>query len=366
MTNSSIHRRLIMFLAVVLLPAILLRTADAQEKQTNQKQTKQKKEMVLETLAFSYSGEFLYVDLSSPIGATLVPVGDTLQSQLNLPADRGAIVTHVRGKGPADNAGLKLDDIVLTAGDKPVSKAADMDSIMKAAAGKKVKLEVIREGKRTSIEISFPSVKNLKLWTLADGSTLQVSGYYIGVTVVPVDRTLRSHLNLAKDQGVVVTEVVKDSPAAKAGFLKHDVLLSAGEKPLGKLDDLRKIVTASAGIPLSIKLLRSGKRQTLNVTPAKRPDPNPIVRWETENDRVKIWDTENGQSREYRIFIHPAISSPPKSGSARMLLQKAVGVEGRLDRMIKQIEQLQKSLQELRKSLPNKPAQSPGDPSQVK
>ena len=43
-----------------------------------------------------------------------------------------------------------------------------------------------------------------------------------------------------------------------------------------------------------------------------------------------------------------------------------VGVEGKLDRMIKQIEQLQKSLVELRQSLPNKPVKSPVYPLQKK
>ena len=129
--------------------------------------------------------------------------------------DRGAVVTHVREKGPADNAGLKRDDIVLTAGGKPIRKTADLDSIIKAAAGKKVKLAVIREGKRTSVEITIPQSNLIAFVPDRQVVFLGGIGHYIGVTAVPVDRTLRSHLNLAKDQGVVVTDVMKNSPAAK-------------------------------------------------------------------------------------------------------------------------------------------------------
>ena len=353
MTNSSIRRHLVVCLSVVLLPAISLRTADAQEKQT-----KEKKGVVLKheihSLAVSPVGEIIFVDLSSPIGATLVTVGDTLRSQLSLPADRGAVVTHVREKGPADNAGLKWDDIVLTAGDKPVTKAADLDSIMKAAAGKKVKLDVIREGKRRSVEIRIDADPTFSLALQSFDSVL--SGHYIGITVVPVDRTLRSHLKLAKDQGVVVTDVVKDSPAAKAGILKHDVLLSASEKPLGKLHDLHKVVTASAGKPLSIKLLRSGKPQTLNVTPEKRPAG--VVR---KGEVLSLHLAPYANFLETLTVRHPAVATP----SRKTTLSK-VGVEEKLDRMIKQIEQLQKSLEELCKILPNKPANSPSDPGQKK
>ena len=194
---------------------------------------------------------------------------------------------------------------------------------------------------------------------------MQGSGYYIGVSVVPVDRTLRSHLKLAKDQGVVVTDVVKDSPAAKAGFLKHDVLLSAGEKPLGKLDDLRKAVTASAGKPLSIKLLRSGKRQTLNVTPEKRPSglvQNVQAVWYLAGDRsYKYVNLGDGRLLGTSTVRHPAVAT-----TGRRLSLSKVGVEGKLDRMIKQIEQLQKSLEALRKSLPNKPTKSSVDRVQKK
>ena len=370
MTKLSVRRRLFLCLAVVLFPAISLRTADAQEKQAQQKQTKGKQGVVaqyqFQALAFSPDGEVLFANYASPIGATLVSVGGTLRSQLSLPADRGAVVTRVREKGPADNAGLKLDDIVLT------------------AAGKKVKLDVLREGKRTSVEIRIPGSAVTVALRYLEG--LGGIGHYIGVSVVPVDQTLRSHLNLDKGQGVVVTNVMKDSPAAKAGFLKHDVLLSAGETSLGKLDDLHKVVTASAGKSLSIKLLRSGKRQTLNVTPEKRPvavdhkgqlilhpaSGGSIIKfWIPVDGRllrsgagdgsIKNWNPVYSRWLQQLTVRHPAVST-----TGRRLSLSKVGVEEKLDRMIKQIEQLQKSLEELRKSLPNKPAKSSVDPSPKK
>ena len=48
--------------------------------------------------------------------------------------------------------------------------------------------------------------------------------YRIGVTLSEADDTLRSHLKLAASEGLVVTEVVNDSPAAKMGVKLHDVL----------------------------------------------------------------------------------------------------------------------------------------------
>ncbi len=77
---------------------------------------------------------------------------------------------------------------------------------------------------------------------LTDSTTERPSEFWIGVDGVPPDDALRTQLELPADLGVVVTKVVPDSPAAKAGLRQHDVLLSADDKPLAKLADLAEVV----------------------------------------------------------------------------------------------------------------------------
>lgn len=68
---------------------------------------------------------------------------------------------------------------------------------------------------------------------------------WIGVSVNPADETLRAHLKLAEGVGLVVSDVIKDAPAAKAGLLKNDVLIAIKNHQLGTPEDLVKAVAES-------------------------------------------------------------------------------------------------------------------------
>lgn len=99
------------------------------------------------------------------------------------------------------------------------------------------------------------------------------SEYWIGVATSDelINDTVRAQLGLDKDQGIAVLSVRPDSPAAKAGLRENDVLVQAGDRPLQSVQDLIEAVDASNGNDVSIVLYREGQRQTLTVTPAKRP-----------------------------------------------------------------------------------------------
>jgi len=101
--------------------------------------------------------------------------------------------------------------------------------------------------------------------------------YWIGVECHDASPELRAQLGLKDDEGLVVVHVAEDSPAAKAGLKQHDVIVAAGKDgaahPLGNVPDLIKIMDQSDGknvVPL--KIIRAGKEQVVDVTPAQRPD----------------------------------------------------------------------------------------------
>ena len=129
-----------------------------------------------------------------------------------------------------------------------------------------------------SDEPATPRSPNLA--TVADDTT-QVgtdeapSPYWLGVACEPVSDAARAQLDIPKDQGLLVRQVMPDSPAAKAGLKPNDILLQAGDKPLASTADLLAAVAAAKTKELSLKLLRDGKSLTLAVTPAERPKSLP-------------------------------------------------------------------------------------------
>ncbi len=351
MTRSVIRSRVVRCLVAVLLSAVALSVADAQEKQPKSI-TGTVQEVPYRHIWCNYS----------PIGATFVAIDNTLRSQLQIPADRGVVVTRIVKKGPFDKAGLKVDDILLSAGDKPIGKQAEFETIVRESKQKKLKISLIRDGKRQSVDLPIEPMKatlrNYAHTNLAWLTTVHGTGdYFIGVNVVPVGRTLRAHLRLLKGLGVVVTNVVKGSPAMKAGLRKHDVLLTIDDKPIGTLNDLRKAITASSGKPLSIKLVRNGKQQAVQVTPERRRDVTVTRLQHLAELRFTRDVTVTGLQHLAELRQLPAVATPPITPSL-----PTRDLAGTLDRLNRQLNELQKSVDELRKSLPKKPEKPAGNP----
>jgi hypothetical protein len=101
---------------------------------------------------------------------------------------------------------------------------------------------------------------------------VKLSEYWLGLACSPAPPALRAQLKLGEGEGLVVDQVAPDSPAAKAGIEQYDVLVRAGDKPLGKLQDLIDAVDAAKDKPLALKAVRGGKSIEIKVTPAKRPE----------------------------------------------------------------------------------------------
>ncbi len=106
----------------------------------------------------------------------------------------------------------------------------------------------------------------------ATAQQITLGDYWLGVGCQPARGALSAQLGLEEGVGLVVEHVVADSPAAKAGIQRHDVLVKAGETPLSELQELIDTVEAAKETELSIELFRGAQKQTVTVTPAKRPD----------------------------------------------------------------------------------------------
>lgn len=104
-----------------------------------------------------------------------------------------------------------------------------------------------------------------------DGEDAGKGDVWIGARVNMPDDELRKKLDLPKDEGVVVQQVIPDSPAAKAELKVGDVLLSAGDKPLKELSDALDAVRKAKDGKVTFMLLRDGKKIQTTLKPVKRP-----------------------------------------------------------------------------------------------
>lgn len=113
-------------------------------------------------------------------------------------------------------------------------------------------------------------------------------GYWIGIIGAPIDPLLNTHLKI--ESGVVVQHVMPDSPANKAEIKENDILLKFGDAEIGDVEGLVEAVAENEDKKVNVTLLREGKKQTVAVTPAKRPDTLPIPPMPRPGDWQKFQD----------------------------------------------------------------------------
>jgi hypothetical protein len=170
---------------------------------------------------------------------------------------------------------------------------------------------------------------------VAEGGELQevkISNYWLGLECYAADETLRSHLDLAEGVGLAIEQVMADSPAAKAGFKKHDVLVKAGGKSLKNVADLMAAVEEAKENELAVEVFRGGKSTTIKVTPAERPkrDVLRVVPPNVNKEEIlKLFERGKGDPREFNFrIVHPGMVLPGMMGGLPKDLSITVTKDG--------------------------------------
>lgn len=89
----------------------------------------------------------------------------------------------------------------------------------------------------------------------------------LGVAVNPVTSEMAQSLKLKSANGAIITRVEPDSPAAKAGLKRNDVIVKVGSETLENDRRLYRLVAdAEIGKPLSLTYVRKGKTRTAEAT----------------------------------------------------------------------------------------------------
>ena len=200
---------------------------------------------------------------TSNIGVEVEPASEVLHAQFALPADQGVVVTQVTDECPAQKAGIKLHDILLTLAGKPIPDSKILNKLAQRAVDQPQPVVLLRQGKQLTIDVRAENSTFLEL-------SLVPQGHWIGVDIVETDETLRAQLKLDEQLGLVVNHIEPDSPAWKAGIRQYDILVEFGGKSLITIDDLKSQIQEVGDTSSSMKLFRLGKQVCLKVKPTQR------------------------------------------------------------------------------------------------
>ncbi|MCE5262156.1 MAG: Do family serine endopeptidase [Deltaproteobacteria bacterium] len=145
---------------------------------------------------------------------------------------RGAFIADVVKGGPADKAGLRKNDIVISYGGKEIRDSSSFRNAVAATPiGQDAKVGIIRNGKMAEVVVR---IANLEMATKLLAVTVRER---LGVEVRAISPAEVKKYGLDNKGGVVITRVDPKGALGEAGFEVDDVILGIESQPIESLDE---------------------------------------------------------------------------------------------------------------------------------
>ena len=178
------------------------------------------------------------------LGVAIQEIDDSYAKALGLDTRDGALISNVANASPADNAGLITGDVILEFNDVSINNSSHLKNVVSSSEpGKRYKVDIIRDGRRKSIYVKLgelPNEPQMAFMPTDKSSTL-------GITVQDLNSSLRKHYNLStNDDGVVVTEMDKDSEAYRSGIREGDIIIRVGTNNVRNSNDFKDLIRTSS------------------------------------------------------------------------------------------------------------------------
>jgi serine protease Do len=197
------------------------------------------------------------------LGIQIQGVDSAIASSLGLEKEGGALVADVVAGAPAEKAGFKVGDAVLSVNGEPVKDSRDLSlRISRMQPDETVKVTVWRDGKQQDLDVTLGTLpSNEQLASAAPDAPSaeepqQTSSLEeFGMSVGPSD----------EDQNaVVVTEVDPNGQAAERGLQSGDTILWVDNAPVNSAQEVEDKIAAAKASGKEAVLLRiqSGERPT--------------------------------------------------------------------------------------------------------
>ncbi len=191
----------------------------------------------------------------------------------------GAIIVDINEGSPAAKAKLKIGDIITSVNDTKIKHPEDLyAAIGKYKPNDKITLGYTRENKSAKVTINLEKNTNTKQGMTLNGSVLDQ--YQFSFPELPnmdqlmtrADKKTKLGISvedLETGKGVKVTNVTAESPAAKAGIQKEDLLLNLNDAEITDVNFM-KWQYYFPGQVLKITLERKGEKSTIEVKIPKK------------------------------------------------------------------------------------------------
>lgn len=243
----------------------------------------------------------LAIGQGSYLGVFIADVTAEDVERLGLREERGVRITGLADEGPARDAGLQEDDVIVGwNGDRLESEAQLRRLLSETPGGRSATLRVFRDGAERSISVTLGERSGVPgAFTLRSGwdeeaaadlherlektrehmgdvrvrlremprvmTLMSMRGGRLGVGIQSLGPQLAEYFGLGDRTGVLITTVKEDSPAASAGLKAGDVITSVDGEDIEDAGDVSRLVWDADAGPVAIGIVRDRKDRSVTV-----------------------------------------------------------------------------------------------------
>lgn len=170
------------------------------------------------------------------LGVTISDIDHNMKEALGLKTRKGVLINDVIDGHPAEKAGIKAGDVILSIDGIVTSDANSLrNTVASITPGKKVPVELMRNGKKMTLQVTLASREESEKSIIASSSDSRKEENdkdeefdvteKVGFSVGNITGDIREQLNMQPEvKGVVVLSINQASWAARKGLQKYDII----------------------------------------------------------------------------------------------------------------------------------------------
>src|SRR5262245_37241798 len=199
------------------------------------------------------------------LGVTVQAVTSEMAQSLGLKEVRGAVVSDVSPGSPAEKAGVKRGDVIVSVDGVNVDDGNTLrNRIASTRPGSTVALGLVRDGSAKTLRVEL---RELAPERASAEKAEPAEGGRLGLSVRPLTSEDARELGLESRSGLLVADVDPAGPAAAAGLQPGDVIEEVNRKPVKDASELRAAVKAAGDRPALVLVERQGASLFLTIEP---------------------------------------------------------------------------------------------------